>query len=96
MHECVFVQVLAAWRFGELFIWNSRSELHAEAPGLLLKEGWLLSAHRPRPHRFLCFFPEAFAFYEYALFILLLIGTARPPFLSNLHFRLNAATEAKT
>lgn len=32
-------EALSVGRLREFLIWNSRSELHAEAPGLLLKEG---------------------------------------------------------
>ena len=31
----------------ELFIWNSRSELHGEAPRLLLNKGWPLTEFPP-------------------------------------------------
>lgn len=36
---CVCASLLQQGRLEELFIWNSRSGLHGEAPGLLLKSG---------------------------------------------------------
>lgn len=60
---CVRESLLQSGRFKELFIWNSRSKLHAEAPGLLLKKGVAANwVHPPPPtscplHKVLFFLP---------------------------------------
>lgn len=97
---------VSVWRFRELFIWNSRSERHAEAPGFLLKERWLLiDPHNLSSSPLLFTHPLLFLHRNSLLSIIYLFSYPQPyfllislpsPFPSNLQLNLNTATEAKT